>query len=217
MKKFFEKIFSRYLLLHLLAMALVVVALVLGARYGLDVYTHHGEGIAVPDLRGKSYQEACRELSGLSLGIVVSDSGHQRAMPANSVLLQTPGSGQKVKRGHVVYVTINSPSSPSFAIPDIVDNTSYREATARLTAMGFRLTPPQEVAGEKDWVYGITCRGRRVSNGDRVSIDHPLTLMVGKGTFDQDDVDIVDGTDGSAEGFGDTDDFTEVAGPEVSF
>jgi hypothetical protein len=40
------------------------------------------------------------------------------------------------------------------------------------------------IDGEKDWVYGILCRGRRVSNGDRIPIEYPLTLMVGKGTID---------------------------------
>jgi hypothetical protein len=40
------------------------------------------------------------------------------------------------------------------------------------------------VAGEKDWVYGVLCRGRRVSAGDHVSIDNPLTLMIGSGTYD---------------------------------
>ena len=38
--------------------------------------------------------------------------------------------------------------------------------------------------GEKDWVYGILCRGRRVSSGDYVSIDSPLTLMIGNGQYD---------------------------------
>ena len=48
-----------------------------------------------------------------------------------------------------------------------------------------------------------------MSNGDRVSIDHPLTLIVGKGTIeDLDDVDMIDAEE-AGEG-GDTDDFEEV-------
>ena len=117
-----------------------------------------------------------------------------------------------MKKGHIIYVTVNSPSSPSFALPDLVDNSSFREAEARLTAMGFRLNPPQLVDGEKDWVYGILCRGRRVSNGDRVSIENPLTLMVGKGTIeDLDDIDMVGAEEMDAGG--ETDDFEEVKEP----
>jgi beta-lactam-binding protein with PASTA domain len=91
-----------------------------------------------------------------------------------------------VKQGHVVYVTVNSPSSPTFAIPDVVDNSSYREAEAKLMALGFKLQPPQYVSGEKDWVYGILCRGRKVSTGDYVSIESPLTLLIGSGTYELD-------------------------------
>lgn len=170
-----------------MAMALVVILLCVGVGIGLDYYTHHGEGIVVPDLKGMGYDKACRLLAERGLDIVVSDSGYSKQYPANSVLAQTPAFGQKVKQGRVVYVTINSPHSPTFAVPDIVDNSSVREAEARLQAMGFRLTAPLLIDGEKDWVYGILCQGRRISNGDRITMDYPLTLMVGKGTFDDAD------------------------------
>ena len=110
-----------------------------------------------------------------------------KTLPADCILAQTPGSGTKVKEGHIIYVTVNSPTSPSFTIPDIVDNSSVREAEAKLMAMGFRLLPAQTVPGEKDWVYGIVCRGRRVSNGDRIPIDYPLTLLVGGGSIGESD------------------------------
>lgn len=190
-KEIFSKIMSKvgsyYVLLNFLGMAVVVVLLCLAVKFGLAVYTHHGEGIAVPELKGMSYHRARLLLEENGLNIVVSDSGYVKTMPADCILAQTPGHGSKVKSGHTIYVTVNSPSSPTFAIPDIVDNSSYREAEAKLMAMGFRLTKPQRVIGEKDWVYGILCRGRRVSNGDRVPIDYPLTLMIGTGNYDEED------------------------------
>lgn len=214
-KDFFGKLFSRYLVGHLMAMAVVVVLLCVGVKFGLDEYTHHGQGIVVPDVKGMTYEKAYRQLDELGLAIVVSDSGYNKQLPADCILAQTPGSGQQVKEGHVVYVTVNSPSSPTFAIPDIVDNSSYREAEARLMAMGFRLTAPQWVDGEKDWVYGILCRGRRVSNGDRIPIDYPLTLMVGKGTFDDtDDIEYIDPAYTPEDG--DMDDFEEVKEPPTA-
>ena len=172
-KEFMSKIMSKvggfYVILNLLGMALVVVVLCLIVKFGLAVYTHHGEGIAVPDLKGMSYHKARLLLEENQLNIVVSDSGFVKTMPADCILAQTPGFGSKVKSGHTIYVTVNSPSSPTFAIPDIVDNSSFREAEAKLMAMGFRLTEPQ------------------VSNGDRVPIDYPLTLMIGTGTYDEED------------------------------
>ena len=89
-------------------------------------------------------------------------------------------------------------------------------------AMGFQLTEPQKVVGEKDWVYGIICRGRRVSNGDRIPIDYPLTLMIGTGMYDEDDVELDDyvnptydanPTDGMDDVSGGVDDYEEVTAP----
>ncbi|MBE6259501.1 MAG: PASTA domain-containing protein [Prevotella sp.] len=192
-KEIFGKIASRYVLIHMLAMCLVVVLLCFGVKYGLEFYTHHGEGIVVPKIQGMTYNKARLLLEQEGLIILVSDSGYNKTLPADCILAQTPGTGAKVKQGHIIYVTVNSPTSPSFTIPDIVDNSSVREAEAKLTAMGFRLLPAQEVPGERDWVYGIVCRGRRVSNGDRIPIDYPLTLLVGGGNIgESDDFEYVD-------------------------
>ena len=84
----------------------------------------------------------------------------------------------------MIYVTVNSTSSPTVVIPDIIDNSSLREAEAKLAAMGFKLLPPKRIVGEKDWVYGIISRGRRVGTGDRISTDAPLTLIVGTGGYE---------------------------------
>ena len=117
----------------------------------------------------------------------------------------------KVKSGHTIYVTVNSPSSPTFSIPDIIDNSSVREAEAKLTAMGFHLLPHQFMHGEKDWVYGILCKGHRVATGDRVSIDSPLTLIVGDGLYgDEMDVDYTEAPDYVPDGDEEVDEFEEV-------
>ena len=209
---FLRKLFGNYIVRHLMAMVLVVILLCVGIGFGLDAYTHHGEGIVVPDLKGMTYEKAYALLDEKGLAIVVNDSGYNKQLPANSVLAQTPAFGQKVKQGHIIYVTVNSPHSPTFAIPDIVDNSSLREAEARLMAMGFRLTAPQLIDGEKDWVYGILCQGRRISNGDRIPIDYPLTLMVGKGTFDDADSILYVESVGESE----VDEFEEVKEPSVN-
>ena len=189
-KEFFGKIFSPFLLGNLLAMVVVIVLLCLGVKYGLAWYTHHDEGIKVPKVEGTIYNNALLLLEENGLNIMVTDSGFNKRLPANCILAQSPGEGTMVKEGHMIYVTVNSPSSPSFAIPDVIDNSSYREAEAKLTALGFKLLPPQVVMGEKDWVYGILSRGRRVSTGDMVSIDSPLTLMIGSGMYDQEDEEL---------------------------
>ena len=183
-KEFFGKLLDKKLWLNLLAMGLTVAALCLGVKFGLDRYTHHGEQIPVPDVRGMSFSEAKALIESDGLRASVSDTGYNKRMPADCVLLQTPAGGARVKSGRMVYVTVNSEATPTLVIPDIVDNSSVREAEARLRAMGFRVLDAEHVTGEKDWVYGIKAGGRRVSMGDRVPIDVPLQLQVGSGAYD---------------------------------
>lgn len=215
-KEFFGKFASGYLWGNLLAMMAVVAALIVGLWYGLEVYTRHDKGIEVPNLVNMYYSKALLLVENEQLAITVTDSAYNKRLPANCILAQTPGPGMKVKPGHVIYVTVNSLSSPSFIIPDVVDNCSYREAEARLIAIGFKMLPPKKVLGEKDWVYGIMSRGRRVNAGDRVNIDSPLTLLIGNGMYgDDDDIDFTDAPyPDDDDVFGDIDDFEEMPMPE---
>ena len=134
-KKSFSKFTSAYLWGNLLAMVLVVVGLCLGVKYGLEAYTHHGEGIEVPALVNMRADNARVLLIEKGLELMVADSGYNKRLPADCILAQSPGAGTKVKEGRIIYVTINSPSSPSFPIPDLIDNSSYREAEAKLSPL----------------------------------------------------------------------------------
>ena len=211
-KEFFGKFCSKFLFWNLIAMALVVILLVVGVNYGLDWYTHHGESIRVPNIEGTRITKAREMMEECGLEIVVTDSGYNKRLPADCVLTQNPGAGLTVKSGHTIYVTINSSNSPSVAIPDVVDNSSYREAEAKLISLGFKVLPPQYVTGEKDWVYGVSCNGRKVSTGERVSIEQPLKLLVGSGQYSADEELNVVGDDDTMmqSGDGEVDDFEEV-------
>lgn len=211
-KEFFGKFCSKFLIWNLIAMALVVILLVVGVNYGLDWYTHHGESIRVPNIEGMRIAKAREMMEECGLEIVVTDSGYNRRLPADCVLTQNPGAGLTVKSGHIIYVTINSSNSPSVAIPDVVDNSSYREAEAKLISLGFKVLPPQYVTGEKDWVYGVSCNGRKVSTGERISIEQPLTLLVGSGQYGADEeLNVIGGDDAMMQsGDGEVDDFEEV-------
>lgn len=147
---FFGKLTSKYIWLNLLAMAIVLVLLVVGAKFGIDMYTHHGEAILIPDIRHKSYADAKQILANEGLLIEVTDTGYVRTLPADCILEQSPQPGDKVKSGHVIYVIVNSGNTPTITLPDIIDNSSVREAIAKLTAMGFKVGPPQYIVGERE-------------------------------------------------------------------
>ena len=187
---FFGKLTSKYIWLNLLAMAIVLVLLVVGAKFGIDIYTHHGEAILIPDIRHKSYADAKQILANEGLLIEVTDTGYVRTLPADCVLEQSPQPGDKVKSGHVIYVIVNSGNTPTITLPDIIDNSSVREAIAKLTAMGFKVGPPQYIVGEREWVYGATVNGRHVSAGERIPVGAVVVLQVGNGSRSADDSSI---------------------------
>ena len=83
---------------------------------------------------------------------------------------------------------------PLRAIPDVADNSSLRQAQAKLLNAGFKLNQIQLVNGEKDWVYGVKYQGRQLAAGEKIPLGASLTLMVGDGSGDmseeEDSVDV---------------------------
>jgi hypothetical protein len=233
-KDFLGKIFSLRLWLNLALMLVVVVLLCLGVKVGLDIYTHHGEEIVVPDVRRKSFADAEYLLIGRELKVAVSDTGYVKTLPPDCILEQSPEPGKVVKSGRVVYVVINSSHSPMLTIPDIIDNCSYREARAKLVAMGFKVGTTEYIPGEGDWLYGLKSGGRMLHNGQKVSVNDVIVMQVGDGMRDMSDsivyaepefydelgdsVEAVPPSDGvlytTPEQSGDVDEFEVVTGPE---
>jgi len=214
--EFFGKFTSRYFWGNICVMAIVVVVACAGVKYGLDVYTHHGESISVPDVRRKSFADAQYLLEDAGMQVVVSDTGYVRNLPPDCILEQSPEPGTNVKSGHIIYLIVNASHTPTITVPDVIDNSSLREAMAKLTAMGFKLTQPQFVPGEKDWVVGVVAGTRQLQAGDKVTVDTPITIQVGNGQLSADDsINFIDNTieseDFIDEG-GDVDDFHEVRG-----
>ena len=179
LKDFFSFKKNRAFWLNLIAMPAVVIAIIFGVLHWLDDYTHHGQSIIVPNVKGLPLQQAEAEFNKKNLKTVVVDSNFVKGMPAGAVLEQKPTSGAKVKTGRTIYLTINTAEMPKVAIPDIIDNSSYRQAEARLRALGFKLTAPEIISGEKDWVYAIKYMEKELSNGEKIPRESVLTLIIG--------------------------------------
>lgn len=150
----------------------------------MNIYTHHGESITVPDVKKHSYEASLKVLEDLGFEVVINDTGYVKNLPPGTILDQLPAPGTKVKSGRTIYLTVNATDSPTLIMPDIIDNCSLREAMARLTALGFKLGQTQFVPGEKDWVYGILVNGKNISAGDRISIESTLIIQAGNGQRD---------------------------------
>lgn len=185
--EFINKLMSSYLWGNILAMVALATVLVVGLGVGINIYTHHGEAVKIPDVRRLPEAEAVKQLEAMGFVPIVSDTGYVKSLTPGAVLEQSPAVGLVVKTGRYIYLTLNATTTPTLTLPDIIDNCSFREAKAKLTSMGFKLGEPQYVPGEKDWVYGVKCRGVSLVSGQKVSVEDELVMEVGNGLRDEND------------------------------
>jgi beta-lactam-binding protein with PASTA domain len=188
-KKIGKKLISPMVWGNALAMLLFLAIVIWGTMIFLNNYTRHGESIEVPDLRGQKPEAAMMRLEALGLTGVVTDTGYVTTQPPYTLLDQSIAPGNRVKSGRTINLTINANGARPMAIPDLANNTSVREAEARLRTLGFTLTEHEYISGDLDWVYAVKARGREVNVGEKIPVNIPLTLVVGKGL--EDDFEIV--------------------------
>lgn len=168
-------------LINLGAMVIVsVIILILLFRW-MGSYTRHGESISVPDVTGLTQEEASAIFLQNGLRCEVNDVRYEASMAEGGIIEQRPAAGSSVKAGRIVYLTVNSGRVPTRKIPDVADNSSLRDAESKLLGAGFKLTEPEYIPGEKDWVYEVRYKGRVLKSWEEIPEGSLLTIAVGNG------------------------------------
>lgn len=133
-REFFRsKLFLRQLLY---ACAATIVIMWVSLKL-LDIYTHHGRTIAVPDLQGLFEPEARKVIRDHQLRYVINDSVFYDEGVKGSIFSQDPAPGSEVKKGRTIYLTKIAMMPEMVAMPDLND-LSYRQAIAMLNAYGLK-------------------------------------------------------------------------------
>ncbi|MBQ8270069.1 MAG: PASTA domain-containing protein [Bacteroidaceae bacterium] len=186
MKKKFSS-FIKTLFINIAAVIVVLVALCWATLAWLDDYTLHGQVITVPDVCGLNVDEAAELLRKEKLDFEIADYKYKKGADIDDVIEQQPLRGSQVKEGRKIQLTLNSAKVPERPLPDVVDNSSLREAVARLTAAGFKISEFVKVSGELDWVYSVIMGNDTLQNGAKVPTGATLTLCIGNGSDVVDD------------------------------
>ena len=136
---FFKYVFSKWFGINIL-LAIVVVVVGFFAVLGLlEKLTLHGKTITVPDVKTYSLGEVDETLKELSLNYkVIDSSAYTPKFPKNSVIKQDPTSGSAVKKGRIIYLTINAGGYGSMKVPNLIGKTN-RQAVSYLEAIGFKV------------------------------------------------------------------------------
>ena len=134
------------LLTHLLIMAGVSLLLIVLLIFGLDLYTHQGETVKVPDLRGKTLAEMQRILDDVGLEYEINDSTYSNTAIPGTVREVVPAPGSEVKSGRIIFIAINGFHQRLQTIP-IYKDQSARQILSLLKGLGFESVEQRVVAG----------------------------------------------------------------------
>ncbi|MBI4395695.1 MAG: PASTA domain-containing protein [Elusimicrobia bacterium] len=160
--------------LFLIVLGLITLAVL---QWVISAAVHTRKEVVVPDVVGKSVEQALDVLSPLSLSLGKEAVEFDENYPSGAILRQIPSAGLKVREGKVIRVTISSGGQVVF-VPDMV-NKPLPEAQNQLRSAGLvpgALTEVYSQRYEAGWVMdqnpvpgGVTSRGQmvdlRVSRG----------------------------------------------------
>lgn len=176
---------SRVFFINLAIMLLVFFGIIFGIRAYLDHYTLHGQSITIPELKGRSFEEASKTLEKRGLNAVLQDSLHASDAEPGEVLEQDPQADQKVKKGRNVYISIASEGHQMVSVPDLKDR-SRRHALSLLKTLGLKVKEYEfEPDICEDCVLEQRYKGEPVEAGERIPKGSGLTLVLGKGKGDK--------------------------------
>lgn len=180
LKSFFRKQFNLSVWWEAAAALLIFILLVIAVYLSLIFYTHHGNTVVVPNVIEKDYNEAKKILEDAGLRVMVKDTGYVTTKAADLILDQHIPAGKIVKFNRYVYLTINAGHPRKKPLPEVIDG-SARSAEMKLKAMGFKIGKRKLVPGDEDLVMQVEVGGKVVKEGDRISVEDPIVLVVGNG------------------------------------
>ncbi len=181
MKKIILFLKSHRIVANLIYIIAATFAIFTGALFFLDYWTHHGEVIVVPSLKGMNVDDARRELLQRGFVVELSDSIFDSNTPAGTVVEQSPRANAKVKDGRTVYLTIVSYTPRMVTVPYYI-NSSLRQGVSMFEGLGISSVKTVEVESEyKDLVLAAKYNGLPLKPGMKIPVTATVTLEVGRG------------------------------------
>ena len=171
------------ILTHLILVIVVFFIVIFLALQGLKVYTRHNKAIVIPDVKGLLIADASVFLENKGLRYEVVDSVYTKDVKPGAIADIIPAIGSKVKKGRILFITINAHTVQMAAIPHIKDF-SLRQGEAQIHAQGFTSVEIKYVPGPyRDLIIGVELQGRELNAGELVPLTSALILKVGNGSF----------------------------------
>lgn len=149
----------------------------------LDVYSNHGEEIAVPNLVGKKSSVAKMQLEEMGLSYEILDSIYDPSLPNGIVKQQmiepTSISKVKVKENRIIGLRLSKKTELT-EMPDLVfKHVDFAQGILENRGFSSRIQykPTKEANGS---VLDQKYNGKSITNGTRIPIGSEITLIVGQ-------------------------------------
>ncbi len=180
--KIIQFIKSKTFWANVLVAVLLCVGLFFGLKYWLNSYTHHGEGIEVPDLARMEYSEAQAALEDVLLEAEILDTAEfNPKYPRGSILDQYPMAGNHVKEGRAIRLTLNPLKARKIEMPNLIEKTK-RRAIYDLESKGFKVGELSYVPYiGKDVVVDVKVKGFSVQPKVKFEKGTEIDLVLGAG------------------------------------
>ncbi len=170
---------TRYFWINLLLALIVLVVIGFIANITLSYVTRHGEEMKVPDLKGVTLKKAIEIIEQNGLKYQIRDSVFMDNMPRMSIVEQSPLADEKVKKGRIIYLTVNALDVPQVMLKIEQLKGSSREVKMYLEGMGMILGKRIERKGTyEDVVMEALYRGRLISEDIELPKGSKIDLVV---------------------------------------
>ncbi|MDA3853317.1 MAG: PASTA domain-containing protein [Bacteroidales bacterium] len=181
MNTFFRFIFTKLFLKQFLLAIVISAVLFLATVIGLRIFTHHGEAILVPDIKGYNEAQVARVISANNLRYEIIDSIYTEEVLPGTVFDQIPPAGAFVKEDRKLFLILNAIRSERVIMPSL-KNVSLRQAKVMITQNGLKLGQIIYVSSEyKDLVINQLMNDTLVTPGAMVRKFSTVDLYVGRG------------------------------------
>lgn len=178
---FVRFIFTKVFLKHFIISIAVSVVLILLLLLGLRIYTHHGQTIIVPDLKGLTVSQINSILTQSDLSYEIIDSVYTDSVPKSTLAEQIPSAGFRVKPNRTIYLIMNSSGVQTVLMPDLTD-LSIRQAYTTLEALGLHISDTIYVPSEfEDLVIGQHFNRIPIEPGTPIAVDSYIDIIVSSG------------------------------------
>jgi beta-lactam-binding protein with PASTA domain len=177
----FQFITKRPFWINLLAGLLLMILLLFVLSISLGPITRHGKNKTVPNVVGKSFEEAEKILNNSGFDVEVQDSIYIDTTAKGTVLKQVPDGDAIIKISRTVYLTVNRQVPPTVEMPNLKDF-SFRNAELQLRNMGLRVGDTLYVHDfAKNTVQEQRYNGSPIAPGTKIQQGSVIDLVLSDG------------------------------------